>query len=73
LSRKLGQSDTIKAIEERVPGLKQHQMVKSNKKIVAGTGILHTNNDLRGSENEIRRITYTNNPNVTEGVALPAY
>jgi hypothetical protein len=43
-------------------------MVKSNKKIVAGTEYYDTNNDLqvRGSENEIRRITY--NPNVTRGV-----
>jgi predicted secreted Zn-dependent protease len=43
--------DTIKAIE-KVPGLKQHQMVKSNKKIVAGTEYYDTNNDLqvRGSE-----------------------
>jgi hypothetical protein len=34
-------------------------MVKSNKKIVAGTEYYDTNNDLqvRGSENEIRRIT----------------
>jgi hypothetical protein len=41
-------------------------MVKSNKKIVAGTEY-DTNNDLqvRGSENEIRRITYADNPNVT--------
>jgi hypothetical protein len=33
-------------------------MVKSNKKIVAGTEYYDTNNDLqvRGSENEIRRI-----------------
>jgi hypothetical protein len=40
-------------------------MVKSNKKIVAGTEY-DTNNDLqvRGSENEIRRITYADNPNV---------
>jgi hypothetical protein len=67
--------DTIKAIE-RVPGLKQHQMVKSNKKIVAGTEYYDTNNDLqvRGSENEIRRITYADNPNVTRGRRpLPAY
>jgi hypothetical protein len=65
--------DTIKAIEKEYP-LKQHQMVKSNKKIVAGTEY-DTNNDLqvRGSENEIRRITYADNPNVTRGVALPAY
>jgi hypothetical protein len=35
----------IKAIE-RVPGLKQHQMVKSNKKI-AGTEYYDTNNDLQ--------------------------
>jgi hypothetical protein len=43
-------------------------MVKSNKKIVAGTEYYDTNNDLqvRGSENEIR-ITYADNPNVTEG------
>jgi hypothetical protein len=42
-------------------------MVKSNKKIVAGTEYYDTNNDLqvRGSENEIRRITYADNPNVT--------
>jgi hypothetical protein len=61
--------DTIKAIEKEYPGLKQHQMVKSNKKIVAGTEYYDTNNDLqvRGSENEIRRITYADNPNVTEG------
>jgi hypothetical protein len=40
-------------------------MVKSNKKIVAGTEY-YDNNDLqvRGSENEIRRITYADNPNV---------
>jgi ERCC4-related helicase len=59
--------DTIKAIEKEYPGLKQHQMVKSNKKIVAGTEYYDTNNDLqvRGSENEIRRITYADNPNVT--------
>jgi hypothetical protein len=40
-------------------------MVKSNKKIVAGTEYYDTNNDLqvRGSENEIRRITYADNPN----------
>jgi hypothetical protein len=45
-------------------------MVKSNKKIVAGTEYYDTNNDLqvRGSENEIRRITYADNPNVTRGV-----
>jgi hypothetical protein len=62
--------DTIKAIEKEYPGLKQHQMVKSNKKIVAGTEYYDTNNDLqvRGSENEIRRITYADNPNVTRGV-----
>jgi hypothetical protein len=38
-------------------------MVKSNKKIVAGTEY-YANNDLqvRGSENEIRRITYADNP-----------
>jgi hypothetical protein len=44
-------------------------MVKSNKKIVAGTEYYDTNNDLqvRGSENEIR-ITYADNPNVTRGV-----
>jgi hypothetical protein len=48
--------DTIKAIEKEYPGLKQHQMVKSNKKIVAGTEYYDTNNDLqvRGSENEIK-------------------
>jgi hypothetical protein len=40
-------------------------MVKSNKKIVAGTEYYDTNNDLqvRGSE-KIRRITYADNPNV---------
>jgi hypothetical protein len=45
-------------------------MVKSNKKIVAGTEYYDTNNDLqvRGSENEIRRITYADNPNVTSVV-----
>jgi hypothetical protein len=50
-------------------------MVKSNKKIVAGTEYYDTNNDLqvRGSENEIRRITYADNPNVTGRRALPAY
>jgi hypothetical protein len=51
-------------------------MVKSNKKIVAGTEYYDTNNDLqvRGSENEIRRITYADNPNVTRGVVrTPAY
>jgi hypothetical protein len=66
--------DTIKAIEKEYP-VKQHQMVKSNKKIVAGE-YYDTNNDLqvRGSENEIRRITYADNPNVTRGSsALPAY
>jgi hypothetical protein len=48
LSRGLGQSvDTIKAIEKEYPGLKQHQMVKSNKKIVAGTEYYDTNNDLQ--------------------------
>jgi hypothetical protein len=49
-------------------------MVKSNKKIVAGTEYYDTNNDLqvRGSENEIRRITYADNPNVTgASSALP--
>jgi hypothetical protein len=67
--------DTIKAIEKET-WVKQHQMVKSNKKIVAGTEYYDTNNDLqvRGSENEIRRITYADNPNVTRGSsALPAY
>lgn len=61
--------DTIKAIEKEYPGLRQHQMVKSSKKIVAGTEYYDTNNDLqiRGSENEIRRITYADNPNVTRG------
>jgi hypothetical protein len=45
-------------------------MVKSNKKIVAGTEY-DTNNDLqvRGSENEIRRITYADNPNVASSAA----
>jgi hypothetical protein len=65
--------DTIKAIEKEYR-LKQHQMV--NKKIVAGTEYYDTNNDLqvRGSENEIRRITYADNPNVTRGVVrTPAY
>jgi hypothetical protein len=38
--------DTIKAIEKEYP-LKQHQMVKSNKKIVAGTEYYDTNNDLQ--------------------------
>jgi hypothetical protein len=61
--------DTIKAIEKEYPGLKQHQMVKSNKKIVAGTEYYDTNDlQVRGSENEIRRITYADNPNVTRGV-----
>jgi hypothetical protein len=61
--------DTIKAIEKEYPGLKQNQMVKSNKKIVAGTEYYDANNDpqVRGSENEIRRITYADNPNVTRG------
>jgi hypothetical protein len=61
--------DTIKAIEKEYPGLKQHQEIKSNKKIVAFTPYYDANNDLqmRGSENEIRRITYADNPNVTRG------
>jgi hypothetical protein len=58
--------DTIKAMKRRVPA-KQHQMVKSNKKIVAGTTI-PIMTFKRGSENEIRRITYADNPNVTRGV-----
>jgi hypothetical protein len=48
-------------------------MVKSNKKIVAGTEYYDTNDlQVRGSENEIRRITYADNPNVTRS-SLPAY
>jgi hypothetical protein len=42
-------------------------MVKSNKKIVAGTEYYDTNNDLRGSENEIRRITYATIPTLQQG------
>jgi predicted ATP-dependent Lon-type protease len=71
----LGQSgDTIKAIEEY--GLKQHQMVKSNKKIVAGTEYYDTNNDLqvRGSENEIRKLLMQTIPTLQgASSALPAY
>jgi hypothetical protein len=66
--------DTIKAIE-KCPGLKQW-MVKSNKKIVAGTEYYDTNNDLqvRGSEKMKLEITYADNPNVTgASSALQAY
>jgi len=61
--------DTIKLIEEEYPGYRQKQMTQSTKKIVAGEEYYDNNNDkkIRGSENEIRRITYADNPNVTRG------
>lgn len=61
--------DTINFIEKEYPGLRQKQMTESNKKIVAGEEYYDSNNDkqTRGSMNEIRRITYADNPNVTRG------
>ena len=61
--------DTINLIEKEYPGYRQKQLTSSVKKIVAGEEYYDTNNDkkIRGSENEIRRITYADNPNVTRG------
>lgn len=62
--------DTINFIEAEYPGLHQKQDGgKSAKKIVACEIYYDGNNDLkqRGSLNEIRRITYADNPNVTRG------
>jgi hypothetical protein len=61
--------DTIKLIEEEYPGYRQKQMTSSTKKIVAGEEYYDSNNDkkVRGSQNEIRKITYADNPNVTRG------
>lgn len=61
--------DTLDFIEKEYPGLRQKRMIKSNKKIVAGEEYYDSNNDaqVRGSMNEIRRITYADNPNVTRG------
>jgi hypothetical protein len=61
--------DTINFIELEYPGLHQKQDTSSNKKIVAGEEYYDGNNDkkMRGSMNEIRRITYADNPNVTRG------
>lgn len=61
--------DTINFIEKEYPGFHQKQDVKSAKKIVACEVYYDSNNDIqeRGSFNEIRRITYADNPNVTRG------
>jgi hypothetical protein len=62
-------TDTIKAIEKEYPGYRQKQKTSSTKKIVAGEEYFDSNHDeqTRGSGNEIRRITYADNPNVTRG------
>lgn len=62
-------TDTIDLIEDEYPGLKQKKITDSKKLILAGEEYYDSNNDQkkRGSLNEIRRITYGDNPNVTRG------
>jgi len=62
-------TDTIDLIEEEYPGFHQKRITDSTKKILAGEEYLdsHNNKKKRGSQNEIRRIVYGDNPNVTRG------
>lgn len=62
-------TSTIDFIEAEYPGLAQKQMKMSEKKIVAAEEYTDSkgNKKQRGSLNEIRRITYADNANVTRG------
>lgn len=61
--------DTLDLIEEEYPGFRQKRILDSNKKILAGEEYYDSYGDLkrRGSLNDVRRITYGDNPNVTRG------
>jgi hypothetical protein len=62
-------TDTINLIEKQFPGFSQKRMIDSNKRVIAGEEYYDSNNDkqIRGSENDVRRIIYGDNANVTRG------
>lgn len=62
-------TDTINLIEKQFPGFSQKTMIDSNKRRIAGEEYYDSNNDkqIRGSENDVRRIIYGDNANVTRG------
>lgn len=62
-------ASTIDFIEKEYPGLHQKQDRSSDKRIYAAEEYYDSNNDkqVRGSLNEVRRITYADNANVTRG------
>ena len=61
--------DTIDLIEDEYPGLSQKRITDSTKHIFAGEEYYNDQNDKkkRGSLNDVRRIVYADNANVTRG------
>ena len=62
-------TDTFDLIEKKFPGFRQKRILNSNTKIKAGEEYYDANNDLqvRGSQNDVRRIVYGDNSNKTRG------
>ena len=62
-------TDTIDLIEEEYPGFRQKRITDSTIKLLAGEEYYDEFGDKRkrGSLNEVRRIVYGDNPNVTRG------